>query len=412
MGAIAGVASWPLGGSPMKLVIVSHVRHYKFNGRLYAYSPYAREVEVWADLFDEVAIAAPLSLTEPAGDCAAIGRRNIQIVPQRELGGETWVRKIGLAWHLPAMVWELCRALRQGDAIHVRCPGNLGFLGAILAPLFSKHVVAKFAGQWNSSPTDSLSVRVQRALLRSRWWRGPVTVYGNWPHLPKHIIPFFSSALTAEQIAGAKSAAQKRTPEEARNILFVGRLSKSKNVDILLAALARLRSEGISFKCRIVGDGPELSTLQKLNDTLGLGDSVDFTGGVNFDRVLKLYEHSGILVLVSQTEGWPKAIVEGMAFGLVTIGSNLGLIPEMLGEERGFVVPPRDIEALANTLRQILAGAEQHAAMRERAAVWSEGYSLDSLRESLRTLLAKHWGVPTCTRSKTRSVRSAACIHE
>jgi glycosyltransferase involved in cell wall biosynthesis len=149
-----------------------------------------------------------------------------------------------------------------------------------------------------------------------------------------------------------------------------------------------------------------------LKDTLGLVDSVDFIGGVNFDRVLKLYEHSGILVLVSQTEGWPKAIVEGMAFGLVTIGSNLGLIPEMLGEERGFVVPPRDIEALANMLRQILAGAEQHAAMRERAAVWSEGYSLDSLRESLRALLAKHWGVPTCARSKHRSVRSAACIHE
>jgi len=396
----------------VKLVIVSHVRHYKFNGRLHAYAPYAREVEVWADLFDEVAIAAPLSETEPAGDCAAIGRSNVQIVPQRELGGETWAAKIKLAWHLPAMVWELCRALRQGDAIHVRCPGNLGFLGAILAPFFSKHIVAKFAGQWNSSPRDSLSVRVQRALLRSRWWHGPVTVYGNWPHLPEHVIPFFSSALTAEQIAGARFAAQKRIPDEARNILFVGRLSKSKNVDVLLAALAQLRTEGIPLKCRIAGGGPELSMLQELSGTLGLGDSVEFTGGVSFDRVLRLYEHSGILVLVSQTEGWPKAIAEGMAFGLVAIGSNLGLVPEMLGEGRGFVVPPRDIETLANTLRRILTSPEQHAAMRERAAVWSQGYSLDSLRESLRALLAKHWGVPTNTRSKPRPVASTACIHE
>ena len=396
----------------MKLVIVSHVRHYKFNGRLHAYAPYAREVEVWADLFDEVAIAAPLSETEPAGDCAAIGRSNVQVVPQRELGGETWAAKIKLAWHLPAMVWELCRALRQGDAIHVRCPGNLGFLGAILAPFFSKHVVAKFAGQWNSNPGDSPSVRLQRALLRSRWWHGPVTVYGKWPHLPEHVIPFFSSALTDEQIAGARFAAQKRTPDEARNILFVGRLSKSKNVDVLVAALAQLRTEGIPFKCRIAGGGPELSTLQELCGTLGLGDSVEFTGGVSFDRVLKLYEQSGILVLVSQTEGWPKAIAEGMAFGLIVIGSNLGLIPEMLGEGRGFVVPPRDPEALANTLRQILTSPDQHAAMRERAAAWSQVYSLDSLRESLRALLAKHWGVPTNTSSKPRPVASAVSIHE
>lgn len=396
----------------MKLVIVSHVRHYKFNGRLHAYAPYAREVEVWADLFDEVAIAAPLSETEPAGDCPAIARSNVRVVPQRELGGETWAAKIKLAWHLPAMAWELCRALRQGDAIHVRCPGNLGFLGAILAPFFSKHVVAKFAGQWNSNPGDSLSVRLQRAVLRSRWWRGPVTVYGKWPHLPEHVIPFFSSALTDEQIAGARFAAHKRTPHEARNILFVGRLSKSKNVDVLVAALGQLRTEEIPFKCRIAGGGPELSTLQEMVGTLGLDDSIEFTGEVSFDRVLRLYEQSGILVLVSQTEGWPKAIAEGMAFGLIAIGSNLGLIPEMLGEGRGFVVPPRDIGALANRLRRILTSPEQYAAMRERATIWSQVYSLDSLRESLRTLLAKHWGVPTNTSSKPRPVASAVSIHE
>src|ERR1700694_3699691 len=140
------------------------------------------------------------------------------------------------------MVWELCRALRQGDAIHVRCPGNLGFLGAILAPLFSKHVVAKFAGQWNFSPGDPLSVRLQRAVLSTRWWHGPVTVYGNWPNLPKHVVPFFSSALTADQMTRAGLAAQKRNPDESRNILFVGRLSQAKNVDVLLAALAQLRT--------------------------------------------------------------------------------------------------------------------------------------------------------------------------
>src|ERR1700694_3497517 len=115
------------------------------------------------------------------------------------------------------MVWELCRALRQGNAIHVRCPGNLGFLGAILAPIFSRHVVAKFAGQWNVNPGDPISVRLQKALLGSRWWCGPVTVYGNWPDQRKHVVPFFSSALTADQISRADLAVQNKTPEEARN---------------------------------------------------------------------------------------------------------------------------------------------------------------------------------------------------
>lgn len=396
----------------MKLVIASHVAHYKHSGHLYAYAPYALEVEVWADMFDEVIIAAPLRDTVPTGDCGAVDRSNVQIMPQRELGGETWTAKIKLAYYLPTMIWELSRALRQGDAIHVRCPGNIGFLGAILAPIFSKHVVAKFAGQWNSNPGEPFSVRLQRSVLASRWWSGPVTVYGNWPNQQKHVIPFFSAALSADQITRAGLALQKRTQDEARNILFVGRLSRAKNVDVLLAALAQLRAEGIPFKCTIAGGGPELSMLQQLRDKLSLGDSVEFTGGVSFDNVLEQYEHSGILVLASQTEGWPKAIAEGMAFGLIAIGSNLGLIPQMLGNSRGYVVPPRDKEALTNTLRKVLTDPEEHSAMRVRAAKWAKDYSLDSLRESLQALLKEHWGVPTASGLKPKHIEAAACIHE
>jgi glycosyltransferase involved in cell wall biosynthesis len=385
----------------MKLVIVSHVAHHKQGRQLYAYAPYAREVEVWADMFDEVIIAAPLRETPPAGDCALVDRSNVQIMPQRELGGETWIAKIKLACYLPVMIWELSRALRKGDAIHVRCPGNL-----------SKHVVAKFAGQWNLNPGDPLSVRLQKWVLASGWWRGPVTVYGNWPNQPKHVISFFSAALTADQIMRARFALQKRTPEEDRNILFVGRLSRAKNVDVLLAALAQLRTECIPFRCTIAGGGPELSTLQKLTVKLSLSDSVEFTGGVGFDSVLEHYEHSGILVLASQTEGWPKAIAEGMAFGLIAIGSNLGLIPQMLGDSRGYVVPPRDKEALVNALRKILTNPEQHSAMRVRAMTWANDYSLDSLRESLQTLLMEHWGVPTTRGLKPQPMDSEACIHE
>jgi glycosyltransferase involved in cell wall biosynthesis len=396
----------------MKLVIVSHVRHYRKSGRLYAYAPYAREIEVWADLFDEIIIAAPLSNAEPLGDCDPIQRTNIQIVPQREVGGENWLAKLKLACCMPIMAWELSRALRQGDAIHVRCPGNLGFLGTMLAPLFSKNLVAKFAGQWNSTPDDSMSVRIQRALLSSRWWNGPVTVYGDWPNLPKHVVPFFSAALTADQINRGALAVRNRTADESRNILFVGRLSKAKNVDVLLKALARLTEESTRFNCTIAGEGPELSCLRDLRDRLGLKDRVEFTGGVSFPRVLELYERSSILVLASQTEGWPKAITEAMAFGLIVVGSNLGLIPQMLADDRGFLVMPGDVAELVSTLRPILAHPERYADVRDNATLWARSYSLDSLRESLRTLLAEYWGMPTLTRSQAAEISPAMYTHD
>lgn len=390
-----------------KLVIVSHVVHYRAAGRIYAYSPYAREIEIWADLFDEILIAAPSREEEPPGDCALIDRSNVLVAPQRELGGETLAAKIKLVAAVPVIAWELCQAIRQGDAVHVRCPGNIGLLGSILAPLFSDRLVAKFAGQWNGSPKEASTVRFQRFVLGSRWWRGPVTVYGRWPNQPPHITPFFNSALTKAQLDRARPAISRRSSNELRHVLFTGRLSRAKNVDVLLEALGQLRSEGIAFTATIAGEGPQLAALEKLSADLGLSDVVEFTGGVSFERVIELLERSGILVLASETEGWPKAIVEAMAFGLVTIGSQIGLVPEIMGEGRGLMVQPRDTKALTATLRNVLTSPEQYSEMRTRAAEWASHYSIESLRESLRSLLAESWSLPIEDEPKVQQNASA-----
>jgi len=63
----------------MRLLITSHVIHYRHQGRLYAYGPYAREIDQWADLFAEVEIASPCRQQEPPGDCLPFERANISI---------------------------------------------------------------------------------------------------------------------------------------------------------------------------------------------------------------------------------------------------------------------------------------------------------------------------------------------
>ena len=381
------------GHFPEKLVVVSHVVHYRSNGNLYAYAPYAREIEIWADMFDELLIAAPCREELPPGDCAPFQVRNLRVIPQRELGGETLASKIKLICALPLMIWDLCAAMRQGDAIHVRCPGNLGLLGTLLGPLFSRHLVAKFAGQWSPSAGEPWSTRFQRFLLSSRWWRGPVTVYGRWPGQPAHVVPFFSAAFTDEQVRRGRRALENRTTEQLRHVLFVGRLSRAKNVDVLLRSLAQLRGEGVAFRATVAGEGPERPALEQLSIELELGHSVEFTGGVTADCVAELLEGAGILVLASQTEGWPKAIVEAMAFGLVVIGSRVGLIPEILGEGRGLMVPPADAEALTNALRSALRAPDQFVEMRTSSSAWASGYSIEALESALRSLLAQSWGM-------------------
>jgi len=375
----------------MRLLIVSHVSHHKRSEGYYAYTPYAKEVELWADLFPEVVIAAPCRTDTPPANTSLINRPNLWVAPQKEVGGENWRQKARIALALPTLTIALSREMRRADAIHVRCPGNLGLLGALMAPLFSRRLIAKFAGQWDGFPQEPLTVRLQRRILASRWWRGPVTVYGIAPGKSSRVVSFFSSILTAAQLSRARASCQAKCLIPPLTVTYTGRLTRSKNVDILLRAIGGLKHEGVYLRALIVGEGPEGGSLGALANGLGIRDQVQFVGAVPAERVTEFLEQSDIFVLTSDTEGWPKAMTEAMAFGLVCIGSNRGLIPELLAEGRGLTIGPRDVTGLMDLLRRIVSAPEGYEDMRERASEWAQKYSVERLRDALRTLMVKAW---------------------
>jgi len=376
-----------------RLLIVSHVSHYEHEGRLFAYGPYTREIDIWAELFPEIIIAAPVRRSTPPGDAIAFQHPNISLAPQRETGGNTLLAKVTQLLATPGHLWRLARAMRRADAIHVRCPGNLGLLGCVLAPFFRKPRVAKYAGQWNESDNEPRSWSWQKRLLRSKWWNAPVLVYGKWPDQPPHIVPFFTSILDEPQMARARAIGPRNWSKRPLVALFVGRLSSAKNVHVIIQALADLRKGGDELQLRIVGDGPMRAELEALVRTLDIGDRVVFEGAVPQARVLDFYEQAHILVLASQTEGWPKAIAEAMAFGLVCIGSNRGLVPQILGERRGLLVEPGDVSGLAQALHSIALDPLEAREMSDRAANWGRQFTLEGLREALRKQLESSWAV-------------------
>jgi len=376
-----------------KLVIISHVLHYAHDGRLFAYGPYAKEINLWAALFPEVIIAAPLRRQAPPGDALPFEASNLRVHPQCETGGDTWWAKVQQTAALPIHLWRLSSAIARADAVHVRCPGNLGLLGCLLAPCFRKRRVAKYAGQWTDFVGQPRSWSWQKVLLRSRWWNAPVLVYGQWPNQPSHVVPLFTSVMDEAQMAKAVAVSPRDWSNPPLKLLFVGRLTASKNVDVILRSLARLKAEGRALRLGIVGDGPIRGRLETLAVALGLADIVVFYGAVSQDKVLDFYGQSHCLVLASETEGWPKAIVEAMSFGLVCIGANRGLVPQILGEGRGLVVEPGDVIALAATLARVMDDAVEAERLSARAVAWARQFTLEGLGEALRKELESAWGV-------------------
>lgn len=374
----------------MNLVVVSHVTHYRSGGSIYAYEPYAREIETWADLFSPVVIAAPCRSGRPAQGCAPIRRDNVVVAPQLQAGGDAFLDKVRLAWAAPRMVLGLCRTMWGAHAIHVRCPGNLGLLGSILAPLFSRRLIAKYAGDWLGFRGEPWTFRAQRRILSSSWWHGPVTVYGEAPDQPAHIVPFFSAAISEEEVQRARSI-RNREVGTPLHIVFAGRLTPSKNVASILEATAILLERDIPVRCTIAGDGPLRDALAGLATRLGIQDIVAFTGAIAFERLLDLMAVADVLALTSNTEGWPKVLPEAMVFGVICISSCPGAAARLLGDGRGISVPKGDAMALAAAIEDIARHPDDYKELRCRAAEWAEQYTVEALRENLRKLTTQFW---------------------
>src|SRR5262249_5937712 len=160
-----------------------------------------------------------------------------------------------------------------------------------------------------------------------------------------------------------------------------------RNVDTLLEAICICRRRGVEFSCRIVGDGEMRKELEEQTARFNLSEAISFAGALPHEQVMSEYANADILVLVAESEGWGKAIVEGMAFGLVCVGADRGLLPWILGEGRGMVVRPRESEALADSLIQIVKNPERAGAMARCASAWAQKYSLDGLRDGIRKVL-------------------------
>ena len=313
--------------------------------------------------------------------------------PQRDAGGDTFLAKLGLVPAIPLWALSLAWAMRDVDAVHVQCPGNLGLIGAAVAPLFSRYLVAKYAGQWNGYDGESIPTRLQRSLLSSRWWRGPVTVYGDWPDQPAHVVPFFTSMMTTVQVErAAQIAAVKRIARPLR-VLFSGTLETRKRVDALIDAVGQLVAENLPIELVVVGDGPQGPALrQKAGDLVARG-AVTFAGALPYDESLRRFEWAHCLVLPSQhSEGWPKVIAEGMCHGLLCVGVAHGQVPRML-MGRGVLLPTGSAEEIAGALRQMANNPDGCLPAMHAASAWARQFSLDGLRDALADLLASRWNV-------------------
>ncbi len=156
-------------------------------------------------------------------------------------------------------------------------------------------------------------------------------------------------------------------------LVNVARHVQVKRLDVLLDGFATVAGARPDVTLDLVGDGPLTSELVRQAAELGVTDRVRFHGAATPEQIAERLRASHAFVLSSDSENMPLAVIEALCCGLPVAGTDVGGVPEAVGED-GALAPPGDPAALAGAIESVLSqlelfdGAEIH---RRAAARWS-----------------------------------------
>ena len=146
-------------------------------------------------------------------------------------------------------------------------------------------------------------------------------------------------------------------------MLFVSRLAREKNIDVVIDALSRTRK---GTRLIVVGDGPEYGPLQELAERLSVAQCVRFLGSVERDRLPELYASADAFVFPSVTETQGLVLAEALAAGCLVLVADAPQNREVVGSA-GRVVPAEP-DAFARAMDEVPAAPDPSEAARARAA--------------------------------------------
>ena len=139
--------------------------------------------------------------------------------------------------------------------------------------------------------------------------------------------------------------------DDAADFVVVGELRKRKGVDVFLEALAAQQNI-FPGRAIIVGSGPDERYFRRLTRRLGLVSQVVFSGP---QPASTAFVRARCVVIPSRAESTPYVLLEAAAAQMPVIATNVGGIPEIVGDIPMPLVPPGDVDALASQLRSFLS---------------------------------------------------------
>ena len=377
----------------MRLLIVAECEHYKSGDAVMAPGHFRREIDLWSRMFDRVEIITSFPAGEAPAGLEGYESPNLDFrIGNGAFSSSLWDKLSSVGRSLVAAA-RIGGSLARSDAVHIRCPSRNGLLGLLAERILRRPLYVKWAGEWPVPATAPWSWRWQAEILRRQGPKAVVTVYSRQETEPCWIHETDTTSLTEAQIREVTQDGSGRRPARDQTLLWVGRLSRTKKVPELIRCLVKVFEVFPESSLEIVGNGPDKSAAEAEARRLGLEERVHLCGNLDWQDLGELYSRARLLLLPSQTEGFPKVVHEAALFGTPAVAFAVGALPRILRDRGVAVEPPKDFEAFGQTVCDLLADEERQKRLSEAAAQWAVGVSLERIVNRYRKLCEQAWGV-------------------
>jgi glycosyltransferase involved in cell wall biosynthesis len=369
----------------VKFLVITYTPTLRINDKFYSYSPYVDEMDTWFKYADEYRILSPASyptdfLSKP------FKSKNIKHYPVPFIA----FNSLGMAFksllNLPIIFYKLIIAMKWADHIHFRSPGNITLFGSIVQIFFPKKVKSvKYAGNWDPNSNQPKSYRLQQSIFRNTFLSKniKVLVYGEWPNETRNVVPFMSATYRDDE----KIPFVKRDFSVKLKFVFIGAMVIGKRPELTVKIIEGLRKKGVEAELHMFGDGNLIKEIKSYIKEKGLDNYIFVYGNRDKSEVKSCLKDAHFSILPSKSEGWPKAIAEGMFFGAIPISTKISCLPWILGYgNRGILISEELDEAVSLILNELDKGYEYLNDMANNALIWAQEYTLERLSKEIETI--------------------------
>ena len=374
----------------MILGIFTLVQHSFKNGQYHGYAPYVNEMNLWGNYVDKIIVVGVKKPTNSVDELdTAYSHESLTFVPVPNFNILGIANTIMTLFKIPYIFLKCIQVMRQADHIHLRCPANVSLVACFAQVFFpNKKKSTKYAGNWDPNSNQPWTYRLQQAILRNTFLTRnmQVLVYGEWPNESINIQPFISATYYEKE----KVVFKVKDYTQTLSFVFAGALVVGKRPLLTIQIIEALHQKGRPVRLHMFGDGPLMSELKAYVKINQLESIVSLYGNRDRRIVKTTLREAHFNILPSKSEGWPKAVAEGMFFGCIPIATPVSCVPWMLGNgTRGIIITPELDVAVSQII--IALNSVNLDVMSKAALEWSQQYTLDRLERDIEKVLLNNY---------------------